>query len=82
MKRKSIVQQIKTPRKIEVALKVIFSPVFYIWAIMFALVAVFAMVIEERTENRQVKQKEFNESIEELKESVKNDLSRNGTKNI
>jgi predicted Zn-dependent protease len=82
MNKKLVVQRIKTPKKIERLLKVILSPVFYVWAVMFALVAIIVMVIEEKIEDKQTNKKEFDKNIEEFKESVKNDLARYNTKNI
>jgi predicted Zn-dependent protease len=82
MNKKLVVQRIKTPKKIERLLKVILSPVFYVWAVMFALVAIIVMVIEEKIEDKQTNKKEFDKNIEEFKELVKNDLARYNTKNI
>jgi hypothetical protein len=77
MSKKVAIIVIKRPKpsKVKVYLKCIFSPVFYVWAIMFALAGIFFMVIEETMNDKKKRKQAFEDSVKELKESVKRDTN-------
>jgi hypothetical protein len=77
-----VVYQIPKPKKIEVFFKVVFSPIFYIWAVIFAFFCVLIIIIGDRKINKQQQNKEFEESIKELKEMIKNDIERDNRKTV